>query len=223
MRSTPSSTRNDNWTILSLVALLARLAAALALPALLGACVAAPPANTQNACLIFEQRREWFKAAKKSEERWKIPLSISLAFIEQESSFRANAKPERMLILGFIPGARPSDAFGYAQALESTWKDYKRDTGNTISSRSDFSDAIDFIGWYNSRSVRENSISPSDAYNLYLAYHEGLAGFRARTYRSKEWLLAVARGVQSTATNYEAQLKSCEKSLGRGWFLRLIS
>ena len=44
--------------------------------------------------------------------------------------------------------------------------------------RDDFNDAIDFIGWYNDQSSRRSKISKSDAYNLYLAYHEG-QGLRA--------------------------------------------
>lgn len=183
----------------------------------LSGCATIAPSATQNACLIFSQNRDWFTAAKKAESRWKIPIAVSLAFVEQESSFQARAKPERKRILGFIPGRRPSDAFGYAQALRSTWQDYERATGNTISSRSDFGDAIDFIGWYNSRSVRENGIAPTDAYNLYLAYHEGRTGFRAKSYLNKKWLLAVAREVALTATQYSLQIRHCEKSLNRGW------
>jgi hypothetical protein len=198
-------------------------AGATALALLLAGCATTPPSNTRDACRIFDEHREWFTAAKKSEDRWKIPMSVSLAFIGQESAFRQKAKPERTRILGIIPGPRPSDAYGYAQALKSTWKDYKRDTGNTISSRSSFADAVDFIGWYNARSVRENHIAPTDAYNLYLAYHEGLGGFRNRTFTKKGWLIEVARGVQSTATQYDAQLQRCENSLGRGWLRRLFS
>lgn len=189
---------------------------------LLAGCATTPPSDTGNACRIFEEHRDWFKAAKKSEDRWKIPVAVSLSFIEQESAFRQKARPERTRILGIIPGPRPSDAFGYAQALKGTWQDYKRDTGNTISSRSDFADAVDFIGWYNARSVKENRIAPNDAYNLYLAYHEGQGGFRRKTFEKKAWLIGVAKGVQSTATQYEAQLQRCEKSLGRGWLRRLL-
>jgi len=194
-----------------------------ALALLVAGCATAPPSNTRDACGIFEGHRDWFKAAKKSEDRWKIPMAVSLAFIGQESAFQQKARPERTRILGIIPGPRPSDAYGYAQALKGTWKDYKRDTGNTISSRSDFADAVDFIGWYNARSVRENRIAPNDAYNLYLAYHEGQGGFRQKSFAKKAWLIEVARGVQSTATQYEAQLQRCEKSLGRGWLRRVFS
>ena len=189
---------------------------------LVSACATAPPSSTSNACRIFEEHRDWFKAAKKSEDRWKIPVAVSLAFIEQESAFQQKARPERRRLFGIIPGPRPSDAYGYAQALKGTWKDYKRETGNTISSRADFADAVDFIGWYNARSVKENRIAPNDAYNLYLAYHEGQGGFRRKTYDKKAWLITVARGVQSTASQYDAQLQRCEKALGRNWFLRLI-
>ena len=188
--------------------------------ALLAGCATTPPSNTRDACRIFEENRDWYGAAKKAEDRWKIPVSVSLAFIEQESSFRSRARPARTKILGIIPGPRPSDAFGYAQALNGTWQDYKKDTGKLLSSRADFADAVDFIGWYNARSVRENSIPPHDAYRLYLAYHEGQGGYRRRTYEKKAWLMDVARGVQATATQYETQLRRCEKSIGGGWLRR---
>jgi hypothetical protein len=48
-----------------------------------------------------------------------------------------------------------------------------------------------------------------DAYNQYLAYHEGKAGYARGTYRRKSWLPAVARDVQTWATRYEAQLRTC--------------
>ena len=202
--------------------LLGRALTLLALVVLTG-CATMRPSDTTNACRIFEEHRDWFKAAKKSEDRWKIPIAVSLSFIEQESSFDSKAKPERRKILGFIPGPRPSNAYGYAQALKGTWQDYKRDTGNTISSRADFADAVDFIGWYNARSVKEAGIARDDAYHLYLAYHEGTGGYRRKTYAKKKWLIDIARNVQATATQYDAQLKRCEKALGRGWFLRLFS
>ena len=77
----------------------------------------------------------------------------------------------------------------------------------------DFDDAIDFIGWYNDQSSRRSKISKSDAYNLYLAYHEGQGGFNRKTYRSKKWLIKVARKVQGQSKKYQSQLSGCEKSL----------
>jgi len=188
----------------------------------ISSCASAPPNNTGNICSMFEERRSWFKAAKKSENRWKIPVPVTIAFIEQESGFRGRAKPPRSRILWVIPGPRPSDAFGYAQALDSTWNDYKESAGNWGARRSKFTDAVDFIGWYNNNSVRQNNIERSDAYNLYLAYHEGSGGFSRRTYANKAWLIDVARNVQSTATQYETQLAGCEKKLGRNWLMRLL-
>ena len=68
-------------------------ALALVAVALLTGCATLRPSDTTNACRIFEEHRDWFKAAKKSEDRWKIPMAVSLSFIEQESSFQAKAKP----------------------------------------------------------------------------------------------------------------------------------
>ena len=136
-----------------------------------------------------------------------------MAMMHQESTFQAKAKPPRKKIFGLIPGPRPSNAYGYSQALNSTWKDYKRSAGRYGADRDNFDDAIDFIGWYNDQSSRRSKISKSDAYNLYLAYHEGQGGFNRKTYRSKKWLIKVARKVQGQSKKYQSQLNGCQKSL----------
>jgi hypothetical protein len=187
------------------------------------ACASSPPRNTGNICSVFEDRRSWFNAAKRSEERWSVPIPVTMAFIQQESGFRGKARPPRTRILGLIPGRRPSNAFGYAQALESTWSDYERATGNGSAKRSDFADAVDFIGWYNSNSYRINDIERSDAHSLYLAYHEGNSGFARRSFEGKGWLIDVASKVQANTNLYERQLVACERDLNRSWYERLFS
>jgi hypothetical protein len=190
---------------------------------LLTAC-ASPPRNTSNICSVFEDRRSWFNAAKDAEERWSVPIPVTMAFIQQESGFRGRARPQRTrILLGLLPGPRPSNAFGYAQALESTWRDYERATGNEGAKRSDFADAVDFIGWYNNLSYRSNAIAQSDAYSLYLAYHEGNTGFARRSYDDKLWLLDIASKVQANTNLYERQLAGCERELNRSWYERLFS
>lgn len=189
---------------------------------MLAACASSPPANTANICSVFEDRRGWFEAAKRSEERWGVPVPVTMAFIQHESGFRSRARPARTKILWLIPGPRPSNAFGYAQALESTWRDYERATGKS-GNRSNFSDAVDFIGWYNNMSHRVNGIDTRDAHSLYLAYHEGNGGFARRSYAGKQWLIDVANRVQANANLYERQYAACERDLNRRWYERLFS
>jgi len=189
----------------------------------LAACASAPPRNTANLCNMFEERRSWFRAARQAEERWQVPMPVTMAFIQHESGFRARARPPRSKILGFIPGPRPSNAMGYAQALESTWNDYKKTAPNRGARRSNFADAVDFVGWYNHNSYRINGIRRDDAYSLYLAYHEGNGGYSRRTWEGKQWLLDTAARVQGTAQVYERQIRQCESELGRNWFQRLFS
>jgi hypothetical protein len=189
---------------------------------LLTACAASVPRNTSNICTLFDNKISWYRAAMKSEERWGIPIPVSMAFIQQESAFVARAKPPRTKIFGFIPGPRASSAVGYAQALDSTWEDYKEQSGNNLASRSNFGDAVDFVGWYNNNSNRINNIAKEDAYNLYLAYHEGNAGFTRRSYESKSWLLDVANKVQATTLVYSRQIQQCERELGNNWLQKLI-
>jgi hypothetical protein len=172
---------------------------------------------------VFEDRRSWFNAAKDAEERWRVPIPVTMAFIQHESGFRSKARPPRTRILWLIPGPRPSNAFGYAQALESTWSDYIQATGNRSAERSDFADAVDFIGWYNNMSYRTNNIERNDAYSLYLAYHEGNTGFARRSFEGKQWLIDVANKVQTNSDLYGRQYTECERDLNRRWYERLFS
>jgi len=77
---------------------------------------------------------------------------------------------------------------------------------------------VDFIGWYGSVSHRTLGISKWDAYNQYLAYHEGHGGFKRKTYKKKAWLMKVARKVDNRAKSYHTQLSKCEDSLDKGWW-----
>ncbi len=182
-------------------------------------CATTPPVNVENICAIFDDKRGWYRDAKKSEKRWGTPVHVQLAIIRQESSFKFNARPPREKLLGVIPWKRPSDAYGYAQALDSTWKAYKKDTGRRFADRDDFGDAIDFVGWYTDVSARTVGISKWDPYNQYLAYHEGQGGWKRKSYRSKGWLKDTARGVEYRAQEWGQQLRVCEDDLDGGWWI----
>ena len=182
-------------------------------------CATSPPQQVGNVCDIFREKSGWHSDAKESRARWGVPISVSMAFMYQESRFIATAKPPRKKIFGVIPGPRPSDSYGYSQAKESTWDWYQRSTGNYGADRDNFGDAIDFIGWYNNVSHKELGISKQDAFRLYLAYHEGHGGYRRQSYRSKDWLIDVARKVYRQAQQYNSQLQECGEELEpRGWF-----
>ncbi|MBN0698308.1 hypothetical protein JTM09_34870, partial [Pseudomonas aeruginosa] len=107
-----------------------------------------------------------------------------------------DALPPRYYFLGFIPWGRVSSAYGYAQAKDETWADYKREAGGWGASRDDFADALDFMGWYIQKSQRVNGVSKWDAYGQYLNYHEGWGGYRNRSYDAKPWLKNVSQKVQ---------------------------
>ncbi|NNM51327.1 MAG: hypothetical protein HKM02_03770 [Pseudomonadales bacterium] len=176
---------------------------------LLGACATLPPSHPDDLCRIFQEKKNWYRDAKAASERWKIPIPILMATMRTESGYRAKAKPARPYYLGFIPGVRPSNAYGYAQAKDDTWQVYRHDAGHDFASRDDFADAVDFMGWYDHGSVMRNHIAPGDAYHLYLSYHEGQGGYARHTYAGKSWLLAIARHVETTSHRYAAQLAGC--------------
>lgn len=190
--------------------------------AFLAGCTTAPPREPENICNIFEERRDWWKDAKRMKDEWGAPIHVPMAMMYQESSFQARAQPPRRYVLGFIPWGRISDAYGYAQAKTMTWDDYVRETGNRRARRDNFGDAIDFMGWFISKSNQINDVSKWDAYAQYLNYHEGWGGYQRRSYNQKQWLIRVARQVDERSNRYAQQLRGCEKDLNRGWLWRLF-
>jgi len=183
----------------------------------LQACSSTPPENPDNICKIFKEKKSWYKAAIQAEKRWKIPPYVLMSFVFQESSYKANAKPEREKLLGFIPWFRASSAEGYSQALTNTWDDYKDETGNSRAKRNNFKDSTDFIGWYASKGFYQG-FKKTDARSLYLAYHEGYNGFKKKTYRKKQWLVAVSDRVQARSSMYQQQYWSCAADLKKKRF-----
>ena len=177
------------------------------------ACTSVDNINTADSCILFEEKKNWYKSTKNSYKKWNVPISLQLAIVNQESSFNQFAKPKRKRLFGLIPGLRPSTAFGYAQITNPTWSWYKNRTGNSNASRANFSDITDFIGWYVTQSNKMLGIPKNDYYNQYLAYHEGQSGWKKKTFASKKWLLEVAKKVERQSNIYNNQLEICENKL----------
>jgi hypothetical protein len=196
-----------------------RIAVLLSVALVLTACVSRPPSDVNNLCNIFRQYPKWYTDSRDVERRWKVPVPVQMAIIHQESKFNARARPPHTKLLWVIPWKRPSSAYGYTQALHDTWNHYKQNNGGLFSARDNFGDGVDFIGWYANQAYNRARIPPTDAYLLYLAYHEGIGGYQRKTYLKKSWLIPVARKVKARSQIYAMQLNSCRKTLeSRSWF-----
>ncbi|MBT8153478.1 lytic transglycosylase [Epibacterium ulvae] len=170
-----------------------------------------PPRNLDNACSIISQKPDYLRAFKATERKWGVPVHVQMATIHQESKFRAKARTPHQYILGVIPAGRQSSAYGYSQALDGTWDDYRDATGRRFARRDRIQDATDFMGWYMNQTQKKNGISLWDARNQYLAYHEGHTGYARGSYRSKAWLVRVAGNVEARSRDYQAQLAACRR------------
>ncbi len=167
--------------------------------------------NIDDACSIVSQRPNYLRAMQKAEDRWGVPVAVQMATIYQESKFIGDARTPVQYSLGVIPMGRQSSAYGYAQVLDNTWRDYKRETGNWGARRDDIRDATDFIGWYMDQTQEKVGVRKTDARNQYLAYHEGQTGYARGSYRSKRWLVRIANDVSTRALSYDLQLRSCDR------------
>lgn len=192
----------------------------LILPVLLSGCSTYQPTQVNDVCRIFWGDTDWYEDARRSSKRWGTPIGVMMAIIKQESAFQAKVRPDRPKFL-FIPLPRRSSAYGYAQAQDAAWSDYRKETGHWSHDRDDFGDAINFVGWYTNKSQKRLGISKWDPYSQYLAYHEGWGGYSRKSFNKKPQLLSVAKKVQRQAEAYGAQLKKCSAKLDnsvRGWF-----
>ena len=187
----------------------------------LAGCAASPPEEPDDLCAIFEEKSDWYKDARRMRTQWGVPISVGMAFANKESSYVRDARPPRERLLGILPWRRKSSAYGYAQATDETWHDYQKATGRRDADRDKFADAIDFIGWYNARSQQRLGIPRNDPYHLYIAYHEGHAGYATGQWKNDPVMKDRARRVANRAGRYRAQLISCEESLknDRWWHL----
>ncbi|MBS0563900.1 MAG: lytic transglycosylase [Proteobacteria bacterium] len=170
-----------------------------------------PPRNLDDACALTDERPSYLNAMQDAERRWGVPVHVQMATIYQESKFVGNAKTPRKFFLGFIPAGRQTSAYGYSQAIDGAWEDYRQATGNFGARRTSIEDATDFIGWYMDQASQQLGISKYDAGNQYLAYHEGIAGYQRGNHNDKAWLLRVSSGVSSRADRYQRQLIACGK------------
>ncbi|MFK0331059.1 transglycosylase SLT domain-containing protein [Rhizobium sp. NPDC090275] len=178
--------------------------------AVLAGCATAPK-QTRNICAVFDQRdgifTSWQRSAEKAEKKYGVPVPILMATMYTESGFQPNARPPRTKLFGFIPWKRQSTAYGYSQALNGTWDHYQSATGNWSASRTNFSDAIDFIGWYHWQNSQTTGIQLNDAYSLYLAYYSGPKGYMRGDWRSNAQLQKTAQRFAGMAATYQQQLQ----------------
>ena len=177
---------------------------------LVSACATSPPEQTDNVCDIFRESLDGTLMPRNPAPAGEYPFQYRWP-MHQESRFVAtpshlarncgfHSRPSPLRFLWLFAGQK--------QHLE--W--YQRSTGNYGADRDDFGDAIDFIGWYNNVSNEQLGIDKQDAFRLYLAYHEGHGGYRKQSYRSKEWLVDVARKVDRQANRYNSQLQTAPKN-----------
>lgn len=174
---------------------------------------ASAPGNINSVCAVFDQNDGWFNnwhsAAAATERKYGIPVPVLMATIRKESGFQSNARPPRRYYLGIIPGKRASSAYGFSQALDGTWAQYKRESGNFAGRRSNFDDAVDFVGWYHQKTVSTFGVSPRDTFKLYLAYFSGWSAYKQGAWQSNGSLQKYAMDTATIAANYEAQLSAC--------------
>lgn len=192
-----------------------QFAVATAISAALASCATTPQPSADeiaDACQLLKENSSWHHALRDSAKEWGAPMGYQLAVMKQESSFDSRAKAPRgeRKFFGLLQGDRLSSAHGYAQALDTTWDNYKRETGNGGADRHNFRDSADFIGWYFNSTGKRTGLGQYDYKAHYIAYHEGASGYLQGTWKKKTWLVQTANTVATQAARYESQISGCK-------------
>lgn len=162
------------------------------------------PRDIENLCSIFAEKEHWVGAARTSHEKWNLPVELMMAIIRHESAFIANSRPRNN------KGELLSSAYGYAQALDGTWSQFKNETARRSDKRTDFADAVYFVGWYSNKAMDTHpGLSPYDVIGLYVLYHNGWSSLQQEKEPPSAELLRLATKVYKTTLNYHQQLKQC--------------
>ena len=116
-------------------------------------------------------------------------------------------------LLGFIPWNRVSTAYGYSQALDATLGAVPaRDRKHLPPGRTDFADAVDFVGWYHAKTADTYGVARDDTFRLYMAYYAGWTGFKRGDWQGNAGVQRYARETRiQMAKNYAAQLRDCNR------------
>lgn len=180
-----------------------------------------PPRNQENICAIFREKEGvfggWYEDAKAASGKYGVPVATIMAFIKEESSFDARARPpwEYAPKLGWIPWWTRGTDYGYGQFIDSTWNWYRLRSGNWMARRDNFANVADAIGIYTGNIHKRTGVSMKDAYRMYIAYNAGPDSMRSGAYPHRS--ARAAKSVARRAARYESQLKRCRGELESGW------
>lgn len=157
----------------------------------------APPANAT--CALLAAHKGWPEALANAQARWDVPPAPLMAVVRQESNFKVEAKI-----------TQPLAPFGYAQADARTWSAYRSAVGRPHADRANFTDAVDFIGWYFAATkARTGAPYVKQLATHYLAYSRG----QNRPSKASPAARRNAAKVVAYAKAYEKDLAACPPKL----------
>ena len=80
-----------------------------------------------------------------------------------------------------------------------------------MATRTRFKDSVDFIGWYTNKTEKILKISKKNAFQQYIAYHEGWGNYK--NYKQNQKVISLAKKVENQSNKYKSQLEECKKLL----------
>lgn len=180
------------------------------LAALTSGCSSDPASGADNLCSVFQDHDAWYAAAHRTHQKYGIPMHVAFALLVHEDSVASGNARDKTV--SFQNGAviKPiSEEQGYLVVDDAVWEEYLDDEGSFLSDRDDFTDALDFIGWYMTKTKERTGIAYTDAYNQYLNYREGWDAYKGGEHQGKDWLVTEAESARERAERFRTQLLHC--------------
>lgn len=151
-------------------------------------------------CAGLYRHNAWLDGAVAAENRWGVPIYISLAQLN-------------------VPLGTESSR--YIEPTDADWQAYRIATENWQADKGDIATALDFLGWHGQLAVERNQISLEQADKLYLSAVLGHGGYHRLQYQPNLVIERQAERVRQRAARYRQDLGQCPRIRERaGSFFR---
>lgn len=180
---------------------------------LLTSCASEKVNKADDLCEVYNKNYHWYRSAYHAQKKHNIDATIIMSVMAQESNFTYDARPGKKYVLNFIPWGYQTSAKGYGQVIDGAWDDYRKQSNKWFQSRHNFDDVTDYIGWYLNKASNKLHLNRQDSYHLYLAYHQGITGYKRHDEKHNKQLNLIAKKVERNTNRYQNEFKQCQNAL----------
>ena len=144
-----------------------------------------------------------------AEQKYGVPVPVLMATVRKESGFKTTPSRHAPSCSASFPGPASPAPTAIRRRWTAHGRNTRRETGNFAARRTNFADAVDFVGWYHAKTADTYGVARNDTFSLYLAYYARLDRPMAAATGGQCRLAALCPRHRKMARDYAEQLRQC--------------